>query len=118
MTAEPGGSWSYAGYTRAGHSTYGAICGCGYPSGVSFARGGRGLIWQSGDLTYRTSDGGRTWSHVNFTVNDYVTGLSAARVSATAAYLLVHTVRNQSWDLRRTDDGGRSWRIVRVWRTR
>jgi hypothetical protein len=105
-----------AGYTRPGRSTPGAICGCGYPSGIAFARGGRGLIWQSGDLTYRTGDGGRTWSHVRFTVTDYVTGLSAAHVSATTAYLLVHTVHDRSWDLRRTNDGGGSWGLVRAWR--
>lgn len=104
-----------AGYTRPGRSSPGAICGCGYPGGVSFARGGHGLIWQSGDLTYRTSDGGRTWSHLPFTVTDYVTGLSAAQVSARTAYLLVHTVRERRWDLRRTDDSGRSWRVVRAW---
>jgi hypothetical protein len=106
-----------AGYRRAGRSSPGAICGCGYPSGVAFARGGRGLIWQSGG-TFRTGDGGRTWSHLTFTVTDYVVGLSAAQVSATTAYLLVRTVAEQRWDLRRTDDGGRSWRVVHVWQTR
>ncbi len=105
-------------YRRAGRSSAGAICGCGYPSGVEFARGGRGLIWESGDLTYRTSDGGRTWSHVTFTVTDYVTGLSATQVSETIAYVLVHDSGDDRWDLRRTDDGGRTWRVVRVWRTR
>ena len=121
FTTHDGGSrWTLvmdAGYTSPGHSSRGAICGCGWSGGVAFARGGRGLIWESGDQTYQTSDGGRTWSGVRFTSTVDVNGVSAAQVSARTAYLLVHTVHDESWDLRRTADGGRSWRIVHVWPT-
>ncbi len=122
FTTRDGGSrWTLvmdAGYRHAGQSSPGAICGCGWPGGVSFARGGRGLIWQSGDLTYTTSDGGRTWSDVRFTTTWSVNGLSGAQISARTAYLLVHESVERRWDLRRTDDYGRSWRVVHVWQTR
>jgi photosystem II stability/assembly factor-like uncharacterized protein len=118
-TRDGGYRWTLvmdAGYRRLGRSSPGATCDCGWPGGVAFARGGRGLIWQSGG-TFRTSDGGRTWSHVTFTVTDYVVGLSATQVSAATAYLLVHTVADERVDLRRTDDSGRTWRVVHVWHT-
>jgi photosystem II stability/assembly factor-like uncharacterized protein len=90
--------------------------GGGYPGGISFARGGGGLLWSRRGNTYRTRDGGRRWRPISATSPGVREGLSGWLVSARAGYLLVQNdSMARDWELLRTGDGGKTWRRVHSW---
>jgi hypothetical protein len=120
-TRDGGRSWRLvmSAAWRLGPSTRGAITTAGYAQGIAFA-GGRGWLWQTRNGSYTSSDGGSKWTPIAFT-HLPATSLElieiddVAPVTRDVAFALV----NRNWtrrELRRTDDGGRTWEIVRVWR--
>jgi photosystem II stability/assembly factor-like uncharacterized protein len=97
----------------------GGLSGSGYPGGISFVRAGRGLLWEGRESSYYTSDGGRHWRPISATSPEEREGYAGWFVSKGAAYLLVQDngVR-QDYELLRTRDGGRTWKLVRSWSRR
>lgn len=116
-TRDGGRSWRLVmstGWKRLGASTPRAIPSAGYASGIAFA-GGRGWVWQFRFGSYASPDGGRTWTPIAFTRPEEIEIWDVAPVSRRVAFVLVF----RGWkrrELRRTDDGGRTWQIVHVWR--
>jgi photosystem II stability/assembly factor-like uncharacterized protein len=88
----------------------------GYAAGMSFTRGGHGLLWSARGNTLRTSNGGRHWRPISATSPEVREGLSGWLVSDRVGYLLVQNdSMAKGWELLRTDDGGRGWRRVHTW---
>jgi photosystem II stability/assembly factor-like uncharacterized protein len=117
QTSDGGRSWQLrmsAGWN--GRSTRGAISSAGYIHGIA-AAGGRVWIWQSRYVSYTSSDGGRTWRKIGFTQPDAVEIADLAPVSRRVTFALVR-VAPKRYDIRRTEDGGRRWNVVRSWRVR
>jgi photosystem II stability/assembly factor-like uncharacterized protein len=115
-TADGGRTWrELASTPMTGRAPRGGIGSIGYPAGISFARNGFGLMWESRGTLYVTRDGGKTWStHTRFAVFDVDFGLGgSAFANGTGFVLLEHggTVRR----LIETRDYGRHWHIVRTW---
>lgn len=102
-----------------GRTRSGGLHWNGYPRGISFTPSGRGILWEAREHTYRTEDGGRHWARLSVTSPDEREGLSASLVSDRVGYLLVQdNGRRLDWELLRTGNGGRSWRVVRSWARR
>jgi photosystem II stability/assembly factor-like uncharacterized protein len=120
-TRDGGRSWHMvmsAGWSPAGGSSPGAVTDAGYAQGIAFG-GGRGWLWQRGSFSYTSLDGGRTWTVIPFTraSGNGIEIEDLSPVSRDVAFVLV----NLTWkrrELRRTDDGGRTWRVSHVWRYR
>lgn len=96
------------------------LCSCGYAGGISFSATGRGLLWQHRGWSYLTVNGGRDWRSLPITSAEIVEGDDGSFVSDALGFLLLHNNRNdrkRTEDLMRTNDGGRSWRVVRRWRS-
>lgn len=93
----------------------GGLSRFGYPQGMSFARSGRGLLWEGRGVSYLTTDRGRTWRPISVTRADERTGVSGWFVSNRVAYLLV---QDDDFELFRTTSGGQTWRLVRSWARR
>jgi hypothetical protein len=99
-----------------GNLRAGGLSGFGYPGGISFAPGGRGLLWEGRGPTYLTTNKGRTWKPVSVTSPEIRTGQSGWQVSRRLAYLLVQdSGRRLDYELLRTVNQGRRWRLVHVW---
>jgi photosystem II stability/assembly factor-like uncharacterized protein len=89
----------------------------GYAGGMSFTRGGHGLLWSARSSTVRTSDGGRHWRPIAAT--ETREAYSGWLVNDRIGYLLLRDDRRQfDWELLRTENGGRTWRLVRAWSRR
>ena len=102
-----------------GRTRSGGLPWTGYPGGISFTPGGRGILWEAREHTYRTKDGGRNWARVSVTSPEEREGLSASFVSNRVGYLLLQdNFKRDDWELLRTGDGGRSWGLVRSWSRR
>jgi photosystem II stability/assembly factor-like uncharacterized protein len=88
----------------------------GYAVGMSFTRGGGGLLWMARGDTLRTSDGGRHWRPISVTSPETREAYSGWLVNDRVGYLLLQdNGSRRAWELLRTVDGGRSWRLVRSW---
>jgi len=91
----------------------------GYPHGIHFTRSGRGLLWANRGGTLSTVDGGRHWQPISATSPESREGYSGWLVTDRIGYLLLQdNARRLDWELLRTADGGRSWRLVRSWSRR
>jgi photosystem II stability/assembly factor-like uncharacterized protein len=119
-TRDGGRSWRLvmSSAWRLGPSTRGAIPTAGYARAIAFA-GGRGWLWQTRFGSYTSPDGGRRWKPIAFT--HLRSSLEAIEIEdvAPVARDVAFAIVNRRWtrrDLRRTDDGGRTWEVVRVWR--
>jgi photosystem II stability/assembly factor-like uncharacterized protein len=97
------------------HSSPRAICVCGYPHGVSFVAGGFGVLWQSRGVSYRTRDGGKTWSPLPGLEPEIVEAVTGDVVSPDTGFVVVRDGRRLEYLLRRSDDGGRSWSVAHRW---
>jgi len=121
MTTTSGASWKRLVnvHFEPGRIRSGGLLWQGYPRGISFTPSGRGILWAARDNTYRTQDGGRSWARLSVTSPEEREGLSASLVSNRVGYLLLQdSGRRNDWELLRTNDGGRSWRVVRSWARR
>ena len=88
----------------------------GYAGGMSFTRGGHGLLWSTRSRTLRTSDGGRHWRPIAATSPETREAHSGWLVNDRIGYLLLHDDgRRFDRELLRTENGGRTWRLVRSW---
>jgi len=87
------------------------------PAGVSFARGGFGVMWGNGGLGV-TRDGGETWkAHPRFALYNVDFPLGGSAFGNGTAYVLFrHDVEPITERLIETRDFGRSWHIARRWR--
>jgi photosystem II stability/assembly factor-like uncharacterized protein len=116
-TADGGARWKRLlnAFFEPGRVRLGALHN-GYAGGMSFTRGGRGLLWSARGNTLRTSDGGRHWRPISATSPEIREGLSGWLVSDRVGYLLVQNDSlARDWELLRTDDGGNRWRRVHSW---
>lgn len=98
-----------AGTSRGGLSVF------GYVGGLTFVRSGRGLLWETRGSTYRTSNGGRSWRGLSVTAPETREGLSGWLVDDRLGFLLLQNDRRARYELLRTDDGGTTWKLVRIW---
>jgi photosystem II stability/assembly factor-like uncharacterized protein len=90
----------------------------GYATGMTFTRGGHGLLWSERGDTLRTSDGGRTWRPLAATAPDVREAYSGWLVDDRVGYLLLQDGAREDWELLRTENSGRTWRVVRFWSRR
>jgi photosystem II stability/assembly factor-like uncharacterized protein len=91
----------------------GAVGSAGYAAGIAIA-GDRGWIWERIVPSAMSADSGRTWtlialSRAGAEIDD------VAPISRQTALILARWAWRRI-ELRRTDDGGRSWQLVHVWR--
>jgi photosystem II stability/assembly factor-like uncharacterized protein len=94
----------------------GGLGWAGYPHGISFTRSGSGLLWSGRGSTFHTRDGGRHWLPVRANRHEEQNGLSGWQVNDRVGYLLLQVnARRYGWRLLRTEDDGRTWRLVRSW---
>jgi photosystem II stability/assembly factor-like uncharacterized protein len=100
------GSWKRS---RGGLSVF------GYPAGISFTSKGRGLLWEARGGLYLTEDGGRHWKGTAGTAPERREGISGWFASKRQAFLLLQDDPARRYELLRSDDGGRSWHVIRSW---
>jgi hypothetical protein len=87
----------------------------GYVAGISFTRGGYGLMWESRGTLFVTRDGGRTWRrHSRLAQFDVDFGLGGSAF-ANGTGLVLYEHGGSTWRLIETRDYGHSWHIVRRW---
>jgi photosystem II stability/assembly factor-like uncharacterized protein len=102
-------------YFEPGRIRLGGLAG-GYLRGINFTRTGHGLMWLARGRTRRTSDGGRHWRPISASSPETREAYSGWLVSDRFVYLLLeNSGRRPDWELLRSVDGGRSWRLVRSW---
>jgi photosystem II stability/assembly factor-like uncharacterized protein len=88
----------------------------GYPHGISFTSAGSGLLWSDRGYALRTSDGGRHWRAISATSPEGREAYSGWLVNERVGFLLLQVSRRRvGWELLRTENGGRTWRLVRSW---
>ena len=85
----------------------------GYPEGISFTPQGYGLLWESRGFLYLTRDGGRHWKTLGVAKPEVDSGLSAAMLSRTRAFVLL--TREGSYRLLAATGGIRNWTVVHRW---
>lgn len=94
---------------------YGGISLMGYALGISMAPDGFGVIWESRGTLYVTRDGGSEWLGLPRVAQPEVDfGISAVTLPHGVAYVLLAR-GNVHRRLLRTDDAGRTWRVVHRW---
>ena len=89
----------------------------GYPYGISFASDGFGLLWEGRGTLFVTRDGGRNWHaqpEVARPEQDF--GRSATALPGGHGFVLLGLGGGPQARLVRTNDGGRTWRVVHRWR--
>jgi len=118
-TLDGGHSWRARAWAIAGKHprTRGGLSFMGSVSGIAFARDGFGLLWESRGTLLVTRDGGKTWKpHLHFAHPDIDWGFGASAFgNGTGLVLLRHEI--SSFRLIKTRDFGRTWHLVRSWRS-
>jgi hypothetical protein len=118
-TPDGGRTWRLLESVQAdGRAARHGLSPAGLPDGISFTRGGFGVMWGNGVLDV-SRDGGTTWKahlrlaqyNVDFPLGGSAFGNGVARV-----FEWHSGGRTPSSRLIETRDFGRRWRIVRVWR--
>jgi photosystem II stability/assembly factor-like uncharacterized protein len=90
----------------------------GYPAGISFAPNGFGLMWESRGTVYVTRDGGRNWqAKPHLAVFDVDFGRGASAFADGTGYVLLGSGGGPLTRLVETRDFGRTWHVVRRWRS-
>jgi len=114
-TRDGGRTWQLLTSTQAdGRAPHGGISPAGLPAGISFARGGFGVIWGNGVLDV-TRDGGKTWkAHPRLAEYNVDFDIGGSAFQDGTARVLVQ-LSGPSWRLVETRDFGRSWHLVRSW---
>jgi photosystem II stability/assembly factor-like uncharacterized protein len=96
----------------------GGLQASGHVEGMAFERTGHGLLWSTNGDTLRTSDGGRHWRPLATTAPDVREAYSGWLVDDRIGFLLLQDGAQEHWELLRTGNGGRTWRVVRFWSRR
>jgi len=110
MTENGGTSWSRLPRGRLGSF--------GYPSGLTMTAGGDGILTMIRGFSWVTHDGGRHWQPLrSITAPDIRQGLSATQISRRRSVMLVYS-GDTGTTLYRSDDGDRTWSLVRRWPAR
>jgi hypothetical protein len=109
--------WRRVAYTPfSAHGGYGGISVYGYPMGIAMAPDGFGVIWESRGTLYVTRNGGSLWTGLEHVARPEVDfGVSAAALPHGVGYVVLAHGGSMRRRLLRTDDGGRTWRVVRRW---
>lgn len=113
-TRNGGRSWSLRACACLGRFRRGRLSTAGYPVGIEFTPRGDGVLLQHrGTPVTITHDGGRTWTRTAGAPElDF--RLDASIVSARRIYVLAGPT-SERMRLLVTDDGGRTWRVLRRW---
>jgi photosystem II stability/assembly factor-like uncharacterized protein len=92
----------------------GNLPGFGYPTGLSFLPDGHGWLWEDRGWLLTSGDAGRRWQKSSITEPDQIAAQSATLLSDRLGFVLLRgcTVR-----LVRTDDGGKSWQLLKRWQS-
>jgi photosystem II stability/assembly factor-like uncharacterized protein len=96
----------------------GGLQASGYVQGIAFERTGHGLLWSTRGATLRTSDGGLHWRPLTATSPEVREAYSGWLVNDRVGYLLLQDDDRADWELLRSENGGRTWRLVRYWSRR
>jgi len=100
----------------AGGRDRGGISSYGYPQGIAMADDGFGLIWESRGTLYVTRDDGTRWTPLPAVARPEV-DFGAAGAAVDGGHGWVELTRGSGRArLLRTDDAGRTWRVVHTWR--
>jgi photosystem II stability/assembly factor-like uncharacterized protein len=96
---------------------HGGLSGYGYPEGISFAKDGFGILWESRGTLYVTRDGGKDWTAEPKVARPELDfGRGAAAFTGGHGLVLLGRGGGQPTRLLATNDYGRTWRLVRRWR--
>jgi photosystem II stability/assembly factor-like uncharacterized protein len=119
VTTDGGASWKrlFNAFFEPGRVRLGKLHS-GYAGGMSFTPGADGLLWSARGQTIRTSDGGRHWRPTAATSPEVREAYSGWQVNDRVGYLLLQDNDREDWELLRTENGGRTWRLVRSWSRR
>jgi hypothetical protein len=89
----------------------------GNPLGISFAADGFGLLWEERGTLFVARDGGRTWIAEPKVVRPEIDfGRGATALPGGRGFVLLGHQGLPPARLLRTDDAGRTWRVVHRWR--
>jgi photosystem II stability/assembly factor-like uncharacterized protein len=106
-------AWTSFPGPRAG--SHGGISSYGYPRGIAMADDGFGLVWESRGTLYVTRDGGSQWTPLPKVARPEVDfGAAGAVLDGGHGYVVLTNWRTRA-RLLRTDDAGRTWRVVHTW---
>jgi len=114
-TRDGGTSWQLRARAPFAVKAVGELDTYGYPTDVSFRNDGRGWMPQVRGATLATRDGGHTWSRLGITEPEVKLGLSVSFVSDATGFLLLQNGERRRYELERTGDGARTWRVVHAW---
>jgi photosystem II stability/assembly factor-like uncharacterized protein len=119
-TRDGGGSWKRLlnAHFEPARIRLGGLQASGYVQGIAFERTGHGLLWSTRGDTLRTSDGGRHWRPLSTTSPEVREAYSGWLVDDRVGFLLLQDDKRADWELLRTENRGRSWRLVRYWSRR
>jgi photosystem II stability/assembly factor-like uncharacterized protein len=93
------------------------IAGYGYPVGISFARDGFGILWETRGTLYVTPDGGAHWTAKPAVARPEIDfGRGAAALAHGRGLVLLGRGGGPASRLIATNDFGRHWRLVHRWR--
>jgi photosystem II stability/assembly factor-like uncharacterized protein len=95
----------------------GGISSYGYPLGMTMARDGFGIIWESRGTLYVTRDGGYRWHALPGVARPEIDfGVSAVALPHGMGYVVLALGGGTQRRLLETADAGRTWHVVRRWR--
>jgi len=111
------GRWRRIAWTSVLGRAVGGIASYGYPLGLTMARNGFGIIWESRGTLYVTRDGGYRWRalpRVARPERDF--GIAAVALPHDIAYVVLALGGGTQRRLLETADAGRTWHVVHRWR--
>jgi photosystem II stability/assembly factor-like uncharacterized protein len=117
-TTDGGRSWrpGAAAVVYPRRNVHGGLGSYGYPEGVAFAADGFGILWEGRGTLYVTRDGGKNWlAEPKIARPEIDFGRGAAVFSDGRGLVLLGRGGGLPTRLLRTDDAGRTWRLVRRW---
>jgi photosystem II stability/assembly factor-like uncharacterized protein len=114
-TTDAGKTWTGLASAWVTNPDVGSIPRAGGLSGIAMRANGTGLIWMpitAVDGTWRTADGGRTWTNIRFGANQGDYGALAASLVDDRNWWLLLEGSEQALELARSTDGGATWAQV------
>jgi photosystem II stability/assembly factor-like uncharacterized protein len=114
-TRNAGKSWQLRARATFGGRSVGNIGLGGYPISIAFRSDGTGWLPEGRGATLVSRDAGRRWSAVRMTTPETRNGISVSFASSSVGFLLIDDYVHRRFDLERTMDGGKTWRLVHRW---